>query len=113
MSEYQDIVIYTTAKKLDPKIGRITNDVIVAFWTLGAFPKHFSNAQEDRCRVYFAFKGRVRGYFKAEEAGFYAGKDIPEPSVKFNPWSWKELEYDQRLECKPFQGFKYKWWKHG
>lgn len=59
-------------------------------------------------RIYFAVKGEIQGSFKFDCFDYYDESD----TICFNSDSWKQAyEYAEWIFCKPFRGFRYKWWK--
>lgn len=95
-----DIVIYTNPETLLEK----RKPKHICYWTMGRFPKNFMRGE----RIYFAIKGEVMGYFVCDE--FKPDFEEAENLV-WQSDSWVQLE-DLKAEyfCKPFRGFRYKWW---
>ena len=81
-------------------MGRLS----VAYWTVKCMPKRFDN-DEKADKVYIAYDGFIQGYFTTDYLSLYQGKRIPEPSIKWYPPSWTELQ--NKIPIKAFQGFKY------
>ncbi len=76
----------------------------IAYWTVKYMPKKFDN-DEIEDKVYIAYDGFIQGYFRTDYSPLYQGKRVPEPSIKWYPPSWRELE--KKIPIKSFQGFKY------
>lgn len=86
-----DIAIYT-----NPVILIHKQECDSCFWEMSRLPKKF----EEGKRIYFATKGRVRGYFICDE--------ICNQALYWDGDSWHSIR--KKIECKPFRGFRYKWW---
>ena len=122
-----DIVVYTNPAKLKHK----QEDCYSAqssecFWTFGRFPTrlrepHLTKLKDEWSkrsasqptlapltlhdfagRLYFAVKGFVVGSFQIE----FVEEDDNE--IFFHSETWKPLE--NPIPCKPFRGFRYRWW---
>ena len=97
-----DIIIYTTPKKLLHKQGKLPNDPDHSF--SGYYVWYFSkmpNDVEDLDKVFFATKGKLRGYFIINEV--CSGPD--EKYIEWNCDSWVDVSEE---DIRPFQGFKYR-----
>jgi hypothetical protein len=92
-----DILIYTTKERLRHK-KNLRN--ACSFWTFPHYPKKFDEHEDN---VFFAYDGRVQGFFDNDFSSFY-GRDVPENSVRFSP-RWNPIK--EGFPVKPFQGFKY------
>ncbi|HEC60755.1 hypothetical protein LCGC14_0460800 [marine sediment metagenome] len=93
-----DIVIYMNPEDFGHKTSL---PVIDAFWEMKRYPKHFT--VEDK--IYIAAKGRVQGYAECDEFN-------PDGSVETLMWNsgtWMQF-VNEKIPCKPFRGFRYKWW---
>jgi len=95
-----DIVIYTNPETLlhkrKPKYS--------CYWSMKRPPKKFSEGD----RVYFAVKGEIHGSFLCS----YFDPEDEEETICFESDSWEQAdEYADWVFCKPFRGFRYRWWK--
>jgi len=96
-----DIVIYTNPETLLHK----RRPDFYCWWSMKRLPK---NLQEGD-RIYFAVKGEIQGSFKFD--CFDYERDEGEV-LCFNSNSWEQAdEYADWIFCKPFRGFRYRWWK--
>jgi len=94
-----DIVIYTNPEILLHK----REPDCFCFWSMKYPPKHFKEGD----KIYFAVKGEIQGSFLCDE--FYPDS---EETIIFSSNSWKQLDGVHNWQfCKPFRGFRYKWWK--
>lgn len=87
-----DIVIYTNPDTLAHKRKKDMN----CFWSMKRLPINF---EEDE-RIYFAVKGQIQGYFICD--------NIWNTEICWESNSWHLIR--KKIECKPFRGFRYKWW---
>ena len=110
-----DIVIYMNEddfkhktgqpSKQDPESGPIT-----AYWEMKRPPRHFCLTDECDDRIYLACKGFVRGSVQCDE--FYPDEE--------KGWKEETLVWDSRtyvllkkpIPCKPFRGFRYRWFDY-
>ena len=92
-----DIVIYTNPEVLEHKKSREFPLYYWKYWKFSRMPKHIELHKD---RIYFAVKGFVVGSFEIA--------DIIGNEIEWSPTSWKEL--NKPIPCKPFRGFRYKWW---
>ncbi len=93
----KDIVIYMNPEDFGHKASL---PVITAFWEMRRYPKYFTVEN----KIYIAAKGKVQGYAECDEFN-------PDGSVETLVWdsdTWTWLKED--IPCKPFRGFRYKWW---
>lgn len=95
-----DIVIYTNPETLlhkrQPDFG--------CWWSMKRPPKNFNEGD----RVYFAVKGEVHGSFLCDDMEDW---DNSEWKLYFESNSWEQIdELDAKYFCKPFRGFRYRWW---
>jgi len=96
--EMRDIVIYMNSEDFGHKTSL---PCIYAYWEMKRYPKYFSVHN----KIYIAAKGRVQGYVECDEFN-------PDGSVETLMWSsdtWM-LFVNENIPCKPFRGFRYKWW---
>jgi len=89
-----DIIIYTAPETLKHKKDLNYSE---CWWQMSRMPKNF----DDISKVYFATEGYVRGSFFTVW--------ITKKRVHWNPLSWRQLR--KKIPCKPFRGFRYKWWE--
>ena len=89
-----DIVVYTNPDTL--KLKRDYVKYTECWWTFSRMPKDF----DDMSKFYFAVEGKVVGYFLTVW--------ITKKRIYFNPLSWRRM--GRRIPCKPFRGFRYRWW---
>ncbi len=92
-----DIVIYTNPEVLAHKKGEEDTRYHEYYWKFSRFPKKIDGGG----RVYFATKGFIRGFFRYGST----------PRLKRISWSknsWRDI---RPIPCKPFRGFRYKWWE--
>lgn len=92
-----DIVIYTNPDTLADKQGKNGKDF--CYWEFLRFPTMVYRWD----RVYFAVKGKVVGSFKIDIVR------IASQQIEWTAALWKPLK--KKIACKPFRGFRYKWWK--
>jgi len=97
------IIIYTTAEKLLHKQGKLPDDDDWAengyyYWHLRGVPRKLEVGD----KIYFAVKGYIRGYFEVENID-----DSDECEIEFHSSSWVDIEPNDQLPSKSFQGFKY------
>jgi hypothetical protein len=104
----QDIIIYTTPKKLLHKQDKLENDGDKSnngtyYWRMNRLPKSWQDIAgiDDNVRLYFATEGFIRGYFLVDDIldDNYGGADIV-----FRSDSWNDIE---PIPITHFQGFKY------
>lgn len=90
-----NIVIYTNPEVLEhkKKDGISPN---YCFWEFYRSPKKLEIGN----RIYFAVKSSVVGSFKIH--------NISDGSPEWNSETWEDLT--EPISCKPFRGFRYKWW---
>lgn len=93
-----DIVIYTRPEILLEKLRPDCN----CHWTLTTPPLDFAEGD----LIFFATKGEVRGSFECVNFDPDDEETVQFPS---NTWRW-EYEFAAHVFCRPFQGFKYRWW---
>ena len=103
MSESRDIVVYTRPDVLDHKRGldhtedrRLTR----RYWEFSRPPKSIDSLSDEGARIYFAVDGVVLGSFEIDKTSAY--------DVEWSIRSWRPLA--QVVTCKPFRGFRYRWW---
>ena len=99
-----DIVIYMREEDFRHK----TDEVSYLFWSMGRAPKNFKIGE----KIYFAcaFGGNMEncsvvGYVICEE--FNPG-DLGGETLVWYGGSYLSLQ--TQIPCKPFRGFRYKWW---
>ena len=96
-----DIVIYTNPETLLDKRRPDFN----CWWAMKRLPKNLQIGD----RIYFAVKGEIQGSFKFDCLDYE--RDEREV-ICFKSDSWEQAdEYADWIFCKPFRGFRYKWWK--
>lgn len=94
-----DIVIYTNPETLLHK----RKPDHYCWWTMKRLPNNIERGN----RIYFAVKGEIQGSF---EFDCFDYKD-DETVVCFKSDSWEQIDdLDAKYFCKPFRGFRYKWW---
>jgi len=93
----RDIVIYMNPRDF----GHKTADCISAYWSMGRAPKFFSSDN----KIWIAAKGCIQGYVECE---FFDPEDLGGETLEWNGDTWVPLVQD--IPCKPFRGFRYKWW---
>lgn len=94
-----DIVIYMNPEDFRHKTSL---PVIYAFWEMKRYPIRFS--VEDK--IYIAAMGKVQGYAECDE--FNPDPDVVE-TLQWSSGTWM-LFVNENIPCKPFRGFRYKWW---
>lgn len=129
-----DIVVYTNPKTLKHKqTDGFSTAGMECFWQFGRFPRKlrtlyleklrqewFKRSKERTAgdpqppapapltsqdfvgRIYFAVKGQVLGFFEID----CVNEEWKE--IFFQSDTWKLLE--NPIPCKPFRGFRYRWW---
>ncbi len=106
-----DIVIYMNEEDFKHKTGQKSKHddeegQICAFWEMKRIPRYFNQTDEDDDRIFLACKGFVRGSMECDE--FNPNHPIEE-TIKWDSNSWIPLK--KVIPCKPFRGFRYRWWK--
>lgn len=128
------IVVYTNPKTLKHKQQDCCSKAgMECFWQFRRFPKRLREAYLEKLkeewgrryreaiagdpqppapapltiydflgRIYFAVKGEVVGSFAIEMV------EEEDKEVIFHSETWRKIE--QPIPCKPFRGFRYKWW---
>ncbi len=95
-----DIVIYTNPETLLDK----RRPGHYCWWWIKNLPIKLHVGD----RIYFAIKGEVQGSFRFDCFDYRDGSEV----IEFKADSWKQIEdLDAKYFCKPFRGFKYRWWK--
>ena len=92
MKRTDEIVIYTNPDTLKHKTDKRHS---MHSWYFERPP-----ASKKVKRIYFAIKGKVVGSFKVVATGYH--------ELYFDP---KTLRFIKKaITCKPFRGFRYRWW---
>lgn len=104
-----DIVIYMNEELFKHKTGQKSKyddeeGPITAFWEMKRIPRHFNLTDEDDDRIFLACKGFVRGSVQCDEFNPAPGDE----TLIWDSRTWIPLE--ELIQCKPFRGFRYKWW---
>jgi len=95
-----DIVIYTNPETLLHK----RQPDFDCYWSTRRPPKNFKEGD----RIWFAVKGEVHGSFLCN----YFDPEDPEETIEWKSDSWEQNdEIEEHFFCKPFRGFRYRWWK--
>lgn len=95
-----DIVIYTNPEVLLYKRKPDHN----CWWEMKRLPKNLQKGN----RIYFAVKGEIQGSFKFDCFDYYDESE----TICFESDSWKQIEsLDAKYFCKPFRGFRYRWFE--
>lgn len=94
-----DIVIYMNEEDF---LHKTDHEMCDCYWEMKRFPKNFS---EDE-KIFFVMKGHVMGYVECLE--FNPTEDMPETLV----WDGKSFVYIESIPCKPFRGFRYRWFEY-
>lgn len=99
---HDHIVIYTTEDSLKHKRGlKEGEDFQYFYWSIRRNIKR--NIVPGSSRIFFAVKGKVVGSFEIDD--YNPGE---EETIVWNKHTWQEVDED--ISCKPFRGFRYKWW---
>lgn len=96
------ILVFTNQKVLDHKLRDGKNsENRWCFWEMKRFPKKIKEMTdyEEEIRLYFAIKGKVKGYFIIHDLDDGAG------TLDFYSESWHPIKDGEQL--KPSQGFRY------
>lgn len=93
-----DIVIYMNEEDFKHKTDTFTYD---CYWTMKRFPKRFT----EHDKIFIAAKGVVQGF--VECMAFNPTIEEAETLV----WDGDSFEKIYPIPCKPFRGFRYKWWR--
>jgi len=95
----KDIVIYMNKEdflhKTDPRTYN-------CYWEMKRFPKNFS----ENNKIFIAMKGYVMGYVKC--LAFNPTEEEAETLV----WDGDSFVYINSIPCKPFRGFRYRWFEY-
>jgi len=102
-----DIVIYMNEEDFRHKTD---SEMYHCYWSMGRIPKQFNWTieladKEKEDVVYFACKGFVRGLVRLEE---FNPADIGGETIVWDGVSFQLLK--KLIPCKPFRGFRYRWW---
>lgn len=93
----RDIVIYMNTLDFEHKTSL---PVINAYWEMKRYPKYFTV----ECKIFIAAKGKVQGSVECDEFN-------PDGSTETIMWSSDTWEFMmEEVLCKPFRGFRYRWW---
>lgn len=104
-----DIVIYMNEEDFKHKTGQpsIHDDEsgpITAHWSMKRMPRRFCVGDEED-RIWLAAAGVVQGSVQTE--GFNPDDEYGENLV----WDSRTfVQLDVPIPCKPFRGFRYRWW---
>ena len=98
-----DVVIYMREKDFNHK----TDKDVYAYWSMGRVPKNFKAGE----RIYIAVRLEdeecfVRGFVVCN---IFDPDDLGGETLQWDGYTWKEIF--PGIPCKPFRGFRYKWWK--
>jgi len=94
-----DIVIYMNQKDF---LHKTDHEVYSCFWEMKRFPKNFSWNDN----IFIATKGYVMGY--VECLAFNPTEEEAETLV----WDGESFVYINSIPCKPFRGFRYRWFEY-
>ncbi|GAF83453.1 unnamed protein product [marine sediment metagenome] len=99
-----DIVIYMNEADFGHKTSL---PVITAYWSMGRVP---SNEREspfkEGDRIFMAAKGEVRGSVECLE---FNREDINGETIVWDSDTY--IGMDRCIKCKPFRGFRYRWFE--
>ena len=105
-----DIVLYMNYEDYCHKTGQYSEvdgeeGRIEAYWSMGRVPKNFKEGE----KIWIACEGKVRGCVICEE---FNPEDLYGETIVWDSDTWELLPYKEQifLECKPFRGFRYRWW---
>ena len=99
-----DIIIYMNEQDFLHKTGQKSTiddeeGSICAFWSMMRIPRHFT--EDDK--IFLATKGNVMGYVECEE---FNPEDVGGETIV---WESDTFKYINPVPCKPFRGFRYRW----
>lgn len=111
-----DIVLYMKDEDFKHKTGQLSSidneeGQITAFWSMGRAPKNFSVGDKIWIATMAVGLGivRVRGYVVCEE---FNPADLGGETIVWDSDTWTPSVHNKQilLSCKPFRGFRYRWW---
>lgn len=94
-----DIVIYMNKEDF---LHKTEHEMYECFWEMKRFPKNFSWNDN----IFLAVEGAVRGYVECIE--FNPTREVPETLV----WDGDSFVNIKPISCKPFRGFRYRWFEY-
>lgn len=94
-----DIVIYMNKEDF---LHKTDHEMYECYWEMKRFPKYFS---EDN-KIFIAMRGAVVGYVECIE--FNPNKETVETLI----WEVDSFVYISSIPCKPFRGFRYRWFEY-
>ena len=93
-----DIVIYMNAEDFAHKTSRVGE----YYWSMGRVPKNFT----ENDKIYIACQGEVQGWVECLE---FNPDDLGGETLVWDSSTWMQFIYEEVM-CKPFRGFRYRWW---